>query len=182
MIEIKFFGRGGQGAVVASQILARAFFLMDEYPQCYSLFGGERRGAPVASFLRVDKEQILLKCEIRKPDHMIYLAPDLVDMKEIDSSLKPHGLILINNPFFKETFQGIEKCDRAIVDALAIAEEMGLGSTINTAVVGAYCRLNGTIPMKFLEQAIAETVPAKVEANIAAARKAYESTQILHKE
>ena len=53
MIEITFIGRGGQGAVIASQILAKVYFLMGLYPQCYSLFGGERRGAPVASFLRV---------------------------------------------------------------------------------------------------------------------------------
>ena len=62
MIEIKFVGRGGQGAVIASQILAKVFFLMGKYPQCFSVFGGERRGAPVASFLRVDDKKIFLKC------------------------------------------------------------------------------------------------------------------------
>ena len=92
MIEIKFFGRGGQGAVIASQILAKVFFLMGKYPQCFSVFGGERRGAPVASFLRVDDKKILLKCEITAPDEMVYLAPDLVDEKEIGSVLKPGGL------------------------------------------------------------------------------------------
>jgi 2-oxoisovalerate ferredoxin oxidoreductase gamma subunit len=50
MIEIKFYGRGGQGAVVASQILAKVFFLMGKYPQCFSVFGGERRGATRRSF------------------------------------------------------------------------------------------------------------------------------------
>jgi 2-oxoacid:acceptor oxidoreductase gamma subunit (pyruvate/2-ketoisovalerate family) len=93
MIEIKFIGRGGQGAVIASQILAKVFFLMGKYPQCFSVFGGERRGAPVASFLRVDDKKILLKCEIRKPDEMVYLAPDLVDEKEVELILKPGGLI-----------------------------------------------------------------------------------------
>lgn len=62
---------------------------MGKYPQCFSVFGGERRGAPVASFLRVDDKKILLKCEITAPDEMIYLAPDLVDEKEIESVLKP---------------------------------------------------------------------------------------------
>ncbi len=66
MTEIKFIGRGGQGAVIASQILAKVFFLMGKYPQCFSVFGGERRGAPVASFLRVDDKKIFLKCEIRQ--------------------------------------------------------------------------------------------------------------------
>ncbi len=53
MIEIKFKGRGGQGAVVASEILGRALFVEGKFPQCFSLFGGERRGAPVTGFLRV---------------------------------------------------------------------------------------------------------------------------------
>ena len=96
MIEIKFIGRGGQGAVIASQILAKAYFLMGWYPQCFSLFGGERRGAPVFSFLRVDEKKILLKCEIKRPDQMIFLASDLLEEKEIEACLKPNGLILIN--------------------------------------------------------------------------------------
>ena len=58
MLEIKFHGRGGQGVVIASQMLGMAFFRKDMYPQCYSLFGGERRGAPVVSFLRVGEEKI----------------------------------------------------------------------------------------------------------------------------
>ena len=86
MIEIKFYGRGGQGVVVAAQILARAYFLMGRYPQCYALFGGERRGAPVTSFLRVDEKKIYLKCEIKRPDRLIYFAPDLIDENEVKNT------------------------------------------------------------------------------------------------
>ena len=181
MIEIKFCGRGGQGAVVASQILAKVFFLMGKYPQCFSVFGGERRGAPVASFLRVDDKKIFLKCEILRPDQMIYMAPELVDEREIESTLKPGGLILINNSLTKNEFKSLRKFHLALVDALSIAEEMGMGSTINTAILGAYCKASRAVPMNYLEQAIEETVPAKVAANIAAARKAYEVTQVLEK-
>lgn len=179
MIEIKFVGRGGQGAVIASQILAKVFFAMGRYPQCFSVFGGERRGAPVASFLRVDDKKILLKCEIRKPDHMVYLAPDLVDEGEIESTLKPGGLILINNALTASRFEGLRNYRLALVDALTIAEELGMGATINTAVLGAYARASNDVPMEYLEQAIRETVPAKVEANVAAARRAYESTDLV---
>jgi 2-oxoacid:acceptor oxidoreductase gamma subunit (pyruvate/2-ketoisovalerate family) len=181
MIEIKFCGRGGQGAVVASQILAKVFFLMGKYPQCFSVFGGERRGAPVASFLRVDDKKIFLKCEILRPDQMIYMAHELVDEREIESTLKPGGLILINNSLTKNEFKSLRKFHLALVDALSIAEEMGMGSTINTAILGAYCKASRAVPMDFLEQAIKETVPAKVSANIAAARKAYEVTRVLEK-
>ena len=179
MIEIKFYGRGGQGAVIASQILAKVFFLMGKYPQCFSVFGGERRGAPVASFLRVDDKKILLKCEIRKPDEMVFMAPDLVDEKEIETILKPNGLILINNALTTNEFAALRKLRLALVDALSIAEEVGLGATINTAILGAYAKASGTVPMEFLEKAIRDTVPAKVEANVAAAKRAYEMTRLV---
>lgn len=179
MIEIKFYGRGGQGAVIASQILAKVFFLMGMYPQCFSVFGGERRGAPVASFLRVDDKKIYLKCEIRRPDHMIYMAPDLVDEKEVESTLKADGLILINNALTNNEFTGLRKFRLALVDALSVSEESGLGATINTAMLGAYARASGVISMECLEQAIRDTVPAKVEANVAAAQRAYELTRVM---
>ena len=180
MIEIKFYGRGGQGAVIASQILAKVFFLMGKYPQCFSVFGGERRGAPVASFLRVDDKKILLKCEIMRPDELVYLAPDLVDESEVASILKPGGLLLINNALTTNDFSALRHFRLALVDALAIAEEMGMGATINTAMLGAYARASGAVPMDVLEQVIRESVPAKVEANVAAARRAYEVTQLFY--
>jgi 2-oxoacid:acceptor oxidoreductase gamma subunit (pyruvate/2-ketoisovalerate family) len=180
MVEIKFYGRGGQGAVIASQILAKVFFLMGKYPQCFSVFGGERRGAPVASFLRVDDKKILRTCEIMRPDELVYLAPDLVDESEVASILKPGGLLLINNALTTNDFSALRHFRLALVDALAIAEEMGMGATINTAMLGAYARASGAVPMDVLEQVIRESVPAKVEANVAAARRAYEVTQLFH--
>jgi len=178
VLEIKFIGRGGQGAVIASQILAKVFFLMGMYPQSFSVFGGERRGAPVASFLRVDDKKILLKCEITRPDQMIYMAPDLVDEREVASALKPGGLILINNALTTDEFTGLRRFRLALVDALSVAEEAGLGSMINTAILGAYCKASNAIRMDYLEEAIKDTLPAKVSANIAAARRAYELTRV----
>lgn len=182
MTEIKFIGRGGQGAVIASQILAKVYFLMGMYPQCFSVFGGERRGAPVASFLRVDEKKIFLKCEIRRPDQVIYMAPDLVDEKEIELMLKPGGLILINNALTTNEFTALKQFRLALIDALAVAESVGLGSTINTAILGAYCRASNMISMEHLEEAIRSTVPAKIDANIASARKAYDLTRIVSEE
>jgi 2-oxoacid:acceptor oxidoreductase gamma subunit (pyruvate/2-ketoisovalerate family) len=179
MREIKFYGRGGQGAVVASQILAKVYFLMGKYPQCFSVFGGERRGAPVASFLRVDDKKILLKCEITRPDEMVYLAPDLVDEQEIEHILKPGGLILINNALTTGEFKSLQKFRLALVDALAVSESLGMGATINTVILGAYARASGAVPMACLERAIRDTVPAKIETNVAAARKGYELTRMV---
>lgn len=179
MTEIKFIGRGGQGAVIASQILAKVFFLMGKYPQCFSVFGGERRGAPVASFLRVDDKKIYLKCEIRQADELIYLAPDLVEANEVASTIKPGGLILINNALTDTDFTGLAASRVAVVDALAVSEEAGLGTTINTAILGAYAKATGAVSLEHLEKAISETVPAKVAENIAAAKRAYELTRMV---
>jgi 2-oxoisovalerate/pyruvate ferredoxin oxidoreductase gamma subunit len=178
MIEIKFVGRGGQGAVIASQILAKVFFLMGKYPQCFSVFGGERRGAPVASFLRVDDKKIFLKCEITRPDVMVYMAPDLVDEAEVEQTLKANGIILINNALTTNEFLPLRKFRLALVDALTISEGMGMGATINTAILGAFAKASGMVPMNYLEEAIRDTVPAKVEQNIAAAKRAYEMTKV----
>lgn len=182
MIEIKFYGRGGQGAVIASQILAKVFFLMGRYPQCFSVFGGERRGAPVASFLRVDDKKILLKCEITNPDEVVYMASDLVDEHEVEFMVKPGGLILINNALTDNPFTTLRKFRLALVDALSIAEEVGLGATINTAILGAYAKASGAVAMDVLEKAIRDTVPAKIEANVAAAKRAYEITRLVSQE
>jgi 2-oxoisovalerate ferredoxin oxidoreductase gamma subunit len=179
MTEIKFIGRGGQGAVIASQILAKVFFLMGRYPQCFSVFGGERRGAPVASFLRVDDKKIYLKCEIRRPDIMVYLAPDLVDEAEVRDALKPKGLILINNALTTNEFLSLSQFRLALIDALAISESLGMGAMINTAILGGFAKATGMVPMNYLEEAIRDTVPAKIEANVSAARKAYELTKIV---
>lgn len=178
MIEIKFHGRGGQGAVIASELLARAYFLLGMYPQCYSFFGGERRGAPVTSFLRVDEKKILLKCEVKKPDQIVWMAADLIDEQEIETTLKPGGLCLINNSLTPRNFSSLGNFRLALVDALSVAEKAGLGSTVNTAILGAYCRANPLVPLSCLEQAIREVVPSKVAANLQAARRAYEVTQV----
>jgi 2-oxoacid:acceptor oxidoreductase gamma subunit (pyruvate/2-ketoisovalerate family) len=162
--------------VIASQTLARAYFLMGWYPQCFALFGGERRGAPVVSFLRVDEQKILLKCEIKRPDRMIFLAPDLLEEKEVAASLKPQGLILINTSHPERPVIQTKNFRVAQVDALAVAAAQGLGNIINTAILGAYCRAAEDVPIDRLEEAIRATVPAKKETNVAAAREAYEAT------
>jgi 2-oxoisovalerate ferredoxin oxidoreductase gamma subunit len=182
MVEIKFNGRGGQGVVIAAQILAKVYFIMGRYPQCYSLFGGERRGAPVTSFLRVDEKKIYLKCEIKKPDRLIYFAPDLIDDKEILRTLKKDGFVLVNTPYGEDRFAGLRKLHLALVNASAIAAEEGVGHAINATILGSYSRVAGDIPFNVLEEAIRSSVPAKVEENVRAAKRAYEMTRIFPEE
>lgn len=176
MLEIKFSGRGGQGVVLASQMLGLAFFKAGNYPQCYSVFGGERRGAPLVSFLRVDKEKILLKCEIKHPSQLICFDDSLVNPDEIKAMLKPGGRILINTRRPPENFAALSDFEIHYVDALGISAASGLGKIFNTAMIGAYCRFMGGLDITHVTAAVGELAPVKQEANMAAAQKAYEAT------
>jgi 2-oxoisovalerate ferredoxin oxidoreductase gamma subunit len=182
MIEIKFLGRGGQGAVVASEILGKSFFLEGKYPQSFSIFGNERRGAPVFGFLRVDNEPILLKCQIKHPDHLIILDLSLIDEKEIFKELKSDGLILINSRKEMNSFTNLKRFKIGLIDAGPIARSAGLGDTFNTAMLGAYVRLTHLVRMETLIDAVRTMVPARVEANVRAVREAYEQTRVFERE
>ncbi len=182
MIEIKFKGRGGQGAVVASEILGRAFFLEGKYPQCFSLFGGERRGAPVVGFLRVDEQPILLKCQIYHPDQMIIFNFSLIDETEILRELKPKGLILMNSHRGIDFFKNLRRFRIGLIDAGPIARSLGLGATFNTAMLGAYARLTNLVTMKTLTETVKTMAPGKKEENVQAVKEAYEQVKIYEAE
>lgn len=180
MLEIKFSGRGGQGVVMASQMLGLGFFKAGMYPQCYSLFGGERRGAPVVSFLRVDQEKILLKCDIKQPDELLYFDPSLIDREEIRTLLRPGGRILISTDQPLPEMEGLGEVTLGLINAPAIAHRLDLGHVINTTVLGAYCRLTDHFAMDYLLAAIEAMAPAKKEANLEAAKEGYAGLTILN--
>jgi 2-oxoisovalerate ferredoxin oxidoreductase gamma subunit len=182
MIEIKFRGRGGQGAVIASEILGRAFFMEGKYPQCFSLFGGERRGAPVVGFLRVDEYPILLKCQIYHPDQMIIFDLSLVDEMEILRELKPNGTLLINTHQEIDLFKKLRKFRIGLIDAGPIARSLGLGATFNTAMLGAYVHLTNLVTMKTLAETVKAMAPAKKDENVEAVREAFNQVKIYEAE
>jgi 2-oxoacid:acceptor oxidoreductase gamma subunit (pyruvate/2-ketoisovalerate family) len=174
MKEISFSGRGGQGVVIASQMLGFAFFKDGKYPQCYSVFGGERRGAPLASFLRVDSQKILLKCEIKNPGEMIFFDDSLINTETIRTQLKAGGSILINTKRSADAFTELSGYRLGLVDALAIAREAGLAPFFNTVMVGAYAGFTSGPEPASIETAIMEMAPTKPEVNANAARLAYD--------
>lgn len=178
MLEIKFKGRGGQGVVLASEILGRAFFSEGKYPQCFSLFGGERRGAPVVGFLRVDDSPILLKCQIQHPDHLIFFDPSLLDESEVKKELKASGTLLINTDQGIKSFESLREFKIGLIDAGPIARRAGLGETLNTTMLGAYASLTRLIAKEGLIETIREMFPLKAENNIKAFQEAYDQVRI----
>jgi 2-oxoacid:acceptor oxidoreductase gamma subunit (pyruvate/2-ketoisovalerate family) len=178
MNEIKFHGRGGQGVVMASQMLGMAFFREGMYPQCYSLFGGERRGAPVVSFLRVDREKIYLKCDIKTPRELLCFDESLLVPGEVQALMAPGSRILINTGNPAESFEGLSGFTLGLVDAAGIAESLGLGRVINTTLLGAYCRFTGRLTRERLSEAVREMVPARADTNLEAIRQGYANLSI----
>ena len=177
MLEIRFHGRGGQGAVIASKVLAVALFAEGQYVQTFPAFGVERRGAPVMAFVRIDDEYIDLRCEIYNPDHVIVLDPSLLDVVDVTSGLKQGGTILINSDKPPEHFKKYDKFKVATIDASSIAVEHKLGTRqhpiVNTAILGAFARQTGMVKLDSVIKAIADEIPIKTEANSQAARDAF---------
>lgn len=182
MRELRIHGRGGQGAVIASKILAVAIFHEGRWVQSFPAFGVERRGAPVTAFLRIDDTQIQLRCEIVAPDDLIVLDPTLLDAVDITTGLKPGGSILINSPLPPRAYAHLGPFRVATVDASTLALKYSLGSKtqpiVNTAIVGAFATFSRLASIDAVCSAIAEEVPSHAEANITAAREAAEQVNI----
>lgn len=185
MIEIRIHGRGGQGAVIASQIIAEAAFREDLHVQAFPSFGSERRGAPVAAFVRLDRDPVLIRTEIYRPDGLIVLDQSLIlqQLVDVTQGLKEGAWILINSPHEPVEFAHLGPFTIATVDAAKIAIEHRLGSRtapiVNTAILGAFATLTGLVSLGNLGAAIGATVPIKPEANVAAANEAAKAVRIL---
>lgn len=183
MRELRIHGRGGQGAVIASKLLASALFLEGQSVQSFPAFGVERRGAPVTAFLRHSSKPILLRCEIDSPDELIVLDPTLIQAIDVTSGLKNGGSILVNSELPPSAYPDLVGRFRvATVDAGAIAQRHHLGSKtqpiVNTAILGAFAAFLGTVSIDTLCRAIRDEIPVRPEDNVAAAREAAEALRI----
>lgn len=177
MRELRIHGRGGQGAVVASKVLAVALFREGRWVQSFPAFGVERRGAPVMAFLRVDDEPIRLRCEVESPESLIVLDPTLMEAVDVTAGLPAGGSILISTDREPESYGDL--CSRfrvATVDAARIAASHRIGSRtqpiVNTAILGAFAEFSGIVRLESVCDAIREEVPVKPEENVTAAREA----------
>ena len=186
MIEIRFHGRGGQGAVIASTILAEAAFLEGKDVSAFPFFGVERRGAPVTAYTRIAESKIRIKSGIYTPDFVIVMDPTLLNAVNIAEGLKPGGLILVNTKKQAaklRTELGLPDDRRlATVPATDIAIKHKLGSTaapiVNSALLGAFSKASGVVGIESLIEAVKHNVPVRVEENASAAREAFDSVVI----
>lgn len=176
--EITFFGRGGQGAVIASEILADAYFREGFEVQSFPSFGVERRGAPVTAFLRISNEFIYIRSMIARADIGLVFATGILSSPQFLASVKDSSLLIVNSPSDVELTGDLRVCR---IDANQIAAQCELGSTtqplVNTALLGAYAGTTKNLSLENLLAAVEEGVPQKTEANLRAVKLAYEAVR-----
>lgn len=181
MIEIRWHGRGGQGAVTSAEIVALAAINEERYAMAFPSFGPERRGAPVLAFLRInDDEPVKIRAEITEPDVVVVLDPGLLNIVDVTSGLKNGGILIINSSKniadMRQRFKGNYRL--AIVDATKIAREL-LGVPItNTTMIGALIKTTGAVKLESIDEPIQHRFGRIADRNISACRTAYEQTVV----
>ncbi|MFP3868449.1 MAG: 2-oxoacid:acceptor oxidoreductase family protein [Desulfobacteraceae bacterium] len=180
MLEIRFHGRGGQGAVTSVELLALAAIEEGKFAQGFPSFGPERRGAPVLAFLRIDDYHIRLRCKIAHPDVVTILDAGLIGIQKPTADLKPNGIVVLNtHKSVAEVRQeyGI-KHTLALVDANHIAREVLGVLIVNTTMLGVLIRATGVVQVDSLEHPLRERFGPMAAKNFTALKAAYENTVV----
>jgi 2-oxoacid:acceptor oxidoreductase gamma subunit (pyruvate/2-ketoisovalerate family) len=164
LIEVRWHGRGGQGAVVASEILAKAAIREGKWAQAFPMFGPERRGAPVLAFTRIDDEPILIWSGVYEPDVVVVLDPRLPRSIDVGAGLKPEGVAIFNSDKEPAELKEELKLETAVatVDAAKIALEELKSPFVNTAMLGAFARATGVVSVNSLKDVTKETFPGEI--------------------
>lgn len=176
MDQIILLGRGGQGAVTSSRVLAIAAFEDGKYSQAFPNFGVERMGAPVRSYCRIDKKPINLREQVYEAEYAIILDSTLLSgfiekvskMVIINSAKKPSEIKLNTNAEIKT------------VDITKIALEKIGKPFVNIAALGAFAGFTKEVSLEALEKAVQQQMGNKgpiVEKNLSAIREVYEQSK-----
>jgi pyruvate ferredoxin oxidoreductase gamma subunit len=180
MLEIRFHGRGGQGAVTSAELLALAVINEGKYGQAFPSFGPERRGAPVIAFCRVDEKQIKLRTSITEPDLVLVLDPSILRIVNVTAGLKDDGILVANTKHKADEIREELnlKCKLAVVDANRIAmEELGVPIT-NTTMLGALLKAKAIVSPDSMMEPIRKRFGRIGEKNIKAFKRAFEEAEL----
>jgi pyruvate ferredoxin oxidoreductase gamma subunit len=184
LTEIRWHGRGGQGAKTAALLFGEAVLGQGRYMQAFPEYGPERMGAPVQSYNRISEEPITLHCGVTEPEVVVVLDPTLIGTIDVMKGLPANGTIIINTNQPASEFRAKLNIDGQklfTVDASKIALET-IGRNIpNTPMMGALVKATGLVDF---EEMLADTKrklekkfrnkPEVIEGNVLAIRRAYE--------
>jgi pyruvate ferredoxin oxidoreductase gamma subunit len=179
LYEIRFHGRGGQGAVMAAQAVAEAAIMAGLEAQAFPFFGAERRGAPVTAFARISDKPICVKTNVYTPDMLVIMDESLIDIEPVALGLKADGVAIVN------TRRRPEEVDLGLVarcltvDATNIALEYLKAPIVNTSILGAMARGTDVIGIEDVKKAIISRFGEKLgvaagEVNAKAAQAAFD--------
>lgn len=180
MLEIRWHGRGGQGAKTAAFLLAEAAMEGGKYIQGFPEYGPERAGAPMKSFTRISDEPIHVHCGVTNPHIVIVIDPTLLRSVDVTEGLDEDGILLVNSsdePAKIREMVGLKGGKVYTVDASKIAMETVGRDLPNTPMIGALIGATKIIEEKVIEEKIRKKFAKKlgekgVEANIKAVKRA----------
>jgi 2-oxoisovalerate ferredoxin oxidoreductase gamma subunit len=181
IIEVRFHGRGGQGVVTSTRILADAALREGKYIQAFPEFGPERSGAPVKGFTRISDEKFTIKSAVYEPDIVAVIDPTLLKLVPVTEGLKVDGSLIINSteePAVIKRELGVQGTVCA-VDATTIAlETLGL-PIANTAILGALVKTTDVVSIDALYSALKETFKGAIgDKNVSAVKRSYEEVKL----
>lgn len=182
MKEIRWHGRGGQGAKTASQILAQINLREGKFVQAFPEFGPERSGAPMRAYNRISEAEIRVHFGVYEPDIVVVLDETLLDSEKPTDGLKPEGVLLVNTTCSAEELRARLNFPGKIVvvDADGIAKETGMGFP-NVPMLGAVVAVLGTdydLAEEELRTSLSGRLPPNVvEQNLQAFRLGYEAVK-----
>ena len=184
MIEIRFHGMGGQGAVLGVLILAEAAFDEGKYAQKIPVYGGMRRGGDVTVFLRLDDKPIRRTCGIYEPDSVIIMDPALKKQVSIRAGIKAGGIAILNDEIAPEDIDlGVKLGKVAVIDATGLSSEI-FGQRaipiVNTPMLGAIAKATGWVKIESLTEPIKRQLPGKLgELNVKAVKRGWDAVKVL---
>jgi pyruvate ferredoxin oxidoreductase gamma subunit len=179
MIEVRWHGRGGQGAVTSVELLALTAIEEGKYAQGFPSFGPERRGAPVAAFNRVDDHHVKIRSQIYNPDVVVVLDESLMAMVNVVDGLKPDGILIVNTAkSIKEIAEMTKfKGKIATVDGSSIAwKELGVPIT-NTTMLGALIKCSKVVKLESVKGPVDHRFGRIANKNLAAMKRAYDEVK-----
>ena len=162
--EIRFHGRGGQGAKTAAVVLAKAALEDGEYVQAFPEYGPERQGAPLKVYFRASDSPILIHSAIVNPDVVAVIEPSLTKLVPVLDGIKENGIVIINTPEDPATIRkqlNFHTGKVVTLDATKIAfETIGLNIP-NGAVLGALIKVTNIVKMECLKHEVVDSLGAK---------------------
>ena len=185
LTEIRWHGRGGQGAKTAATLVAEVALNEGKYSQGFPEYGPERMGAPIRGYTRIAEQPIRLHCPISTPDAVVVLDATLLDTVDVADGLGPDGAIIVNtkaSPAAIRKRLGLDGGKVYTVDATQIAiDEIGRPIP-NTPMIGALIKVGGFMKLETVYKDIEHKFLKKlgergVQGNINAVKRAYEEVQ-----